>query len=235
MIARNPHTPAPRPGNTAGDTLRPVVAPEDWLKAQTARYAVKQYDPARGIDPAAWDALEQTLVLTPSSVGLQPWTFTVVDDPAVRARLREASFGQSQVTDAAKFVVFAARTGFSEADVDRFVARTAEVRGVSVASLAGLKGMAMGLVARPEPDRDAWAARQTYIALGNFLGAAAALGVDATPMEGFDPDAYDALLGLKERGYHAYAAAAAGHRSPEDKYAGLPKVRYAREAVIDRV
>lgn len=221
MIARNPYTPA--------------LGPDAWLAAQNARYAVKQYDPARTIDDATWDALEQTLVLTPSSAGLQPWKFTVVDDPAVRARLRDASYGQSPVTDAARFVVFAARTGFSEADVDRFIARMAAVRGVSAASLAGLKGMAMGVVARPEADRDAWAARQAYIALGNFLAGAAALGVDATPMEGFDPDAYDAILGLKEQGYHAFAAAAAGYRSPEDKYAGLPKVRFARETVIEHV
>lgn len=238
MIATNPNLkpeslPAPEPRPTPGQAPL-AVTPGDWLAAQRWRYAVKKYDPSRKIDAATWDALEESLVLTPSGIGLQPWKFIVVDDPATRARLREVSFGQPQITDAAKLVVFAARAGYSEADVDRFIARVAAVRGASLESLAGLKAAAMSVVNRPEADKDAWAARQVYIALGNFLASSAALGVDATPMEGLQPAKYDEILGLREKGYRTFAVAAAGYRSAEDKYASLPKVRFKREDVIAR-
>ena len=226
---------APNPNLKPELSPATFATPERWLTAQNWRYAVKKYDPSRSIDAETWDALEESLVLTPSGIGLQPWKFIVVDDPATRARLREVSYGQPQITDAAKIVVFAARAGYSETDVDRFVTRVAEVRGVSVESLAGLRQAAMSVVARPEAERDAWAARQTYIALGNFLASAAALGVDATPMEGLQPAKYDEILGLAAQGYRTFAVAAAGHRSAEDKYASLAKVRFAREDVVTHV
>ena len=224
MIALNPETNAPA-----------ITSPRGLLSALNWRYAVKKYDTSRPIDDATWDALEETLVLAPSGIGLQPWKFFVIDDPAVRARLREASYGQPQITEAAKLIVFASRVGYSEADVDRFIARVAEVRNQPLEALAGLRAAAMSVVARPQADRDVWAARQAYIALGTFVTAAAALGVDASPMEGLDPAAYDVILGLQEKGYHTLAVAAAGYRSSEDKYGALAKVRFARDVVIEHV
>lgn len=239
MIALNPDTKLSTADDIAAETRtlaeNAVATPTEIATALNWRYAVKQYDASRALDAATWDALQETLVLAPSSVGLQPWTFFVVDDKDVRARLREASWGQPQITDADKLIVFAARAGFDESDVDRVIARVAQVRGVPVDSLAGYKGMAMGIVARPESERDAWASRQTYIALGSLLTTAAMLGVDATPMEGLNADAYDGILGLKEQGYHTYAVVALGYRSADDKYAALPKVRFAREDVIKHV
>jgi nitroreductase len=206
------------------------------LDALNWRYAVKKFDPERPIDAGTWNALEEALVLTASGIGLQPWKFLVIDDHALRARLREASYGQPQITEADKLVVFAARTGYSAADVDRFVARVAEVRGLSLESLAGLRNAALSaVVRRPEADRDAWAARQPYIALGNFLTSAALLGVDACPMEGFEPAKYNALLGLDAQGYTAVAVAAAGYRSAEDRYGSLAKVRFPRDEVLTHV
>lgn len=234
MIAQNSDTKLP----TQDDLARAehaATTPSELVAALNWRYATKQYDASRALNGATWEALQQALVLAPSSIGLQPFKFFVVDDKTVRARLRAAAWDQSPFTDADKLIIFAARTGFNESDVDRFVARTAEVRGVPVEALAGFKGMAMGVVARPEAERDAWASRQAYIALGTLVTAAAALGVDATPMEGFDAAAFDEILGLQEKGYHAYAAAALGYRAQDDKYAQLPKVRYAREDVIEHV
>lgn len=238
MIALNPQAnldTAQIPEQGAVRAENAITSPENLLSALNWRYAVKKYDTARAIDAATWDALEEVLTLTPSGIGLQPWKFLVIDDPALRARLREASYGQPQITEAAKLVVFASRTGYSEADVERFIARVAEVRNQTPESLAGLKAAALSVVARPEADRDIWAARQTYIALGNFLTAAASLGVDASPMEGLEPARYDEILGLREKGYHTLAVAAAGYRSSEDKYAALPKVRFVRGEVVEHV
>lgn len=198
------------------------------------RYAVKAFDTTRKIEPAIWASLEEALILTPSSGGLQPWTFVVVDDPETREKLVPASYGQTQVKDSSHLVVFAAKQNFSEADVDAFIQRTAEVRGQTLESLAPYRGMLVGGIvnAMDTPTRNAWAGRQAAIALGNLLTSAALLGVDACPMEGFVPAQYDAILGLKEKGLGAVAVCALGYRSETDAYAALPKVRFAKETVL---
>src|SRR5687768_10787463 len=166
------------------------------------RYATKQYDPTRKISTADWATLEEALVLSPSSMGLQPWTFLVVDDPAVRAQLLLASYGQPQVVDASHLVVFATKLNFTEADVDAHIRRTADVRGISVDALAGLRTMSVRSVVEgmTDAERRVWAGNQTYIALGNLITSAALLGIDATPMEGIERCRYDDILGLAPRG-----------------------------------
>ena len=213
-----------------------TMPPQDLLDALSWRYATKKFDPARTIPSDLWAALEQALVLTPSSYGLQPWMFVVVTDPDLKRRLRPASWNQSQVEDCSHLVVFLAKQRIEEADIDRFLGRTAEVRGQEPASLAGYRDFMMGdLVNGPRAAViDQWAARQVYIALGQFMTSAALLGVDTCPLEGLDPVAYDRLLGLEGSGYRTVCACPAGFRSAEDAHAAKPKVRYPLEEVIDR-
>jgi nitroreductase len=199
------------------------------------RYATKKFDPARKIQAPDWKTLEQALVLSPSSYGLQPWKFLVVENPDVRAKLRLAAYNQPQITDAAHLVVFAHRVGFNKDDVDRHVERVGQVRNLPPESLEGYRKAMLGAVQRPQDQIDAWASRQVYIALGNFLAAATLLGIDACPMEGFDAAQFDQILGLKEQGYHAQVLAAAGYRAEDDAYAKLPKVRYSPEDVVAHV
>jgi nitroreductase len=207
------------------------------IASLTWRYAVKRFDPDRRIARDDWAALEQALVLSPSSYGLQPYRFLVIDDPALRTRLRQAAFGQTQVTDADRLVVFAARTDLTRAEVDHFLARTAEVRGVPPAALEPYRrAIVDDLVEGP---RHAWighwAARQAYLALGNLLTAAATLGIDACPMEGFDPERYDDLLALRADGLHAVVQCALGYRHRDDHHAHEAKVRFpAAELIIHR-
>lgn len=211
------------------------LSPEAALAALQWRYATKQFDPARTIPPGTWAVLEQALVLAPSSTGLQPWRFVVVTDPGVRKQLHPAAYNQPQILDCSHLVVFCGRTPPTAADADRHIARTAEVRGVSVESLGGFAKMVKGAATRPADEGAAWAARQVYIALGMFLTTAAMVGVDACPMEGFEPAKFDAILGLTAKGYGSVSLAAAGYRHPDDKYAGLPKVRFPVDAVVERV
>lgn len=224
--------PVAAPGREA---LPAVVSPGGLLAAMRRRYAVKRFDSERRIPGPFWDALEESLRLTASSYGLQPWKFFAVDDPALREKLRTASYGQAQVVEADRYLVFAVRTAFTEADIDRFVACVAETRKVSQASLAGFRRMMLELLERTPEEREAWAGRQAYIALGNFLTSAAVLGVDACPMEGFEPKEYDRILALAPKGYTALVAVAAGYRSAADAHAERPKARFPRAEVIEHL
>lgn len=208
---------------------------ESLLQQLNWRYATKKFDATRKLSATVWAVLEQALILTASSYGLQPWKFIVVTDPALKARLRPASWNQSQVEDCSHLVVFTAKQDITEADLDRFIARTAEVRGTTVESLAGYKGYMMGdLVngARHAVIHE-WAARQTYIAMGNLLTSAALLGIDACPFEGIEPAKYDEILGLKGTGYATISACPVGYRAEDDKYASAPKVRFEGRDVVD--
>lgn len=214
-----------------------TITSQQLLDRLNWRYATKQFDPNGKISPQDWAALEDALILTPSSGGLQPWKFIVVTDPAVRARLLPASYGQSQITNASHLVVFAAKQNFNEADVDALVNRTAAARGVSVESLAPFRDMLVaGMVkSMDEQARNVWARNQAYIALGNLLTSAALLGIDACPMEGFDRAQYDEILGLNKQGFASAVIATLGYRTSSDQYATAPKVRFPKEQVFAHV
>jgi nitroreductase len=198
------------------------------------RYATKQFDHARKISAQDWATLEEALLLTASSGGLQPWKFIVVTDAATRAKLTPASYGQAQINDASHLVVFASKNNFSEADVDAHIKHVAEVQGASIEALAPLRGMLVGGIVKSQDEatRNAWARNQAYIALGNLLTSAALLGIDACPMEGFNRAQYDEILGLKAKGFAAAVIATLGYRSATDKYASAPKVRFPKEQVF---
>ncbi len=213
------------------------VSPHAVNDALHWRYATKKFDASRKIPAALWAALEQALVLSPSTMGLQPWKFVVVQDPATRERLSAAAWGQSQPLDCSHFVVFAGRKGLDSKDIERHLARTAEVRGVTRESLSGFAQM---LHSGTEPARmdstlDSWMARQVYLALGMFIMSASVLGIDTCPMEGIEAPKFDEILGLTAVGYGALCACAAGYRSSEDKYASLPKVRFRPQDVVVHV
>jgi nitroreductase len=214
-----------------------TISSQQLLDRLNWRYATKQFDPNRKINAQDWATLQDALLLTPSSGGLQPWKFTVITDPAVRAKLLPASYGQPQITDASHLVVFAAKKNFSEADVVAFIAHTAAARGVPVESLAAYRDMLVGGIVKAldEKGRDAWARNQAYIALGNLLTSAALLGIDACPMEGFDRAQYDEILGLNAQGYASAVIATVGYRAATDKSASAPKVRFPKEQIFAHI
>ena len=208
-----------------------LTAALDW------RYATKQFDPTKKIPADIWAALEHALVQSPSSFGLQPWKFIVVTDPAVKAKLLPVSWGQAQVTDSSHHVVFTVRKGVDEAFVDKFLARQIELRGDTTESRAGYRRRMVGF--RPKitaaGQLDAWATKQIYIALGQFMASAALLGVDTCPMEGINPAAYDEILGLKGTEFATVVSCAAGYRAGADKYAAAKKVRFATADLVRHV
>jgi len=196
------------------------------------RYATKRFDPTKKIPAETWAALEESLVLAPSSFGLQPWRFIVVNDRAIRQKLLPLSWNQNQIVDASHLVVLTARRGLGKDDVLAFTRRITEVRGIPESAIAEYRDMMLGFVDRSQSTIDDWAARQVYIAMGVLLTSAAMLGVDTCPMEGIEPAKYDEVLGLTSTGYRTLAVVTAGYRHPEDGYAGLKKVRFNADNVI---
>src|SRR6202142_3254075 len=207
------------------------------LDALQWRYATKVFDAAQKIPVDVWQTLERALVLTPTSYGLQPYRFLVLHDPARRAELLPHSWNQRQVVDASHFVVFTARTKVTDADVNKLIKHTSDVRKIPAESLNFYRDMMLGDVVNGPRGKIAheWAARQAYIALGNLMTCAALLGVDACPMEGLSPTEYDRVLGLNGSGYATVVACALGYRAATDKYASLPKVRYEAKELVQGV
>jgi len=216
--------------------MKPVSS-ETLTRQLNWRYATKKFDPTKKISDADWLALEHTLVLTPSSFGLQPWKFIVITNQEVKEKLVPLSWGQRQVADASHTVVLAIRQKLDEQEIVRHVNRTAEVRGVEHSALEKYKKSMVNVLLHPTHHAtiDEWATRQVYIALGSFMTAAAVIGVDTCPMEGIQPKKYDEVLGLTGTGYATVLACPAGYRAADDKYAVTPKVRFKHEDVVIRI
>jgi nitroreductase len=212
-----------------------VLDPKQLQESLAWRYATKKFDSSKRIPSDVWKALEASLVQSPSSYGLQPYKFIVLTDPKIRDQIKAVSWNQAQVTDCSHYVILAIRKDMGEEWVDKFLARTAEVRGAALESLAGYKKYMMGdIVNGPRSaEVNEWATRQSYIAFGTLMLAAAVMGVDACPIEGMVPAKVDEILGLEAQGLGSVAACALGYRSADDKYATLPKVRFPVETLVE--
>ncbi len=213
-----------------------AVTPDHLLGQLRWRYAVKKFDAARRIPAETWGALIESLVLSASSYGLQPWKFFVVETPETRAQLLPHSWGQKQVVEASHLIVFALKNGVGADDATRLARRTAEVQGVPVDATDGYRKMVThSLTSKPQAEVDVWMTHQIYIALGHFLTSAALLGIDTCPMEGFVPAKYDEILGLPEKGYRSVVLATAGYRAADDPHAAKPKVRFETTEVVESI
>lgn len=210
---------------------------ESINEALNWRYATKLFSKDKKISQADWHLVEESLRLSPSSYGLQPWKFIVVSDEKIRQSLREVSWNQSQVTDASHYVVFTALNILDENYVAKYIDSMANQRSIGRENLAGLEKMINSdLVNGPRSKTIGhWAQRQAYIAMGQVMFSAALQKIDSCPLEGLDPAAYDKILGLEGSQYSTVAAVAFGYRSQEDKYQDFKKVRFERNEVISDI
>ncbi len=212
-----------------------AVANDLLLQQLRWRYATKKFDPTRKIPPEDWRTLEEALMLTPSSFGLQPWKALVVTDQPLRERLVPATWNQRQIADCSHLVVFTVKRRLQEADVDAYLDRMAAVRGVPRDSLADFRQIMVNALFKSPLSHHlvAWARQQVYIALGSLIASAALLGIDTCPMEGMEPAKYDEALDLHPRGLTTSVLCAAGYRAADDSYAALPKVRFPADQLIE--
>ncbi|MCA9126829.1 MAG: NAD(P)H-dependent oxidoreductase [Planctomycetales bacterium] len=195
------------------------------------RYATKRFDASKKIDAETWQQLQSSLVLTPSSYGLQPWKFLVITDEAVKSQLPAISWNQLQPKDCSHMVVFAARKTVDEEYINRFIQTVVSTRELPADAMNGYRDILVATTAKMESHLD-WNSRQVYIALGQFMMAAALLQVDTCPMEGILPEKYDALLGLTDTEYTTVVACAAGYRHEADQQAAAKKVRFSDNELV---
>jgi len=211
---------------------------ENLLSQLKWRYAVKRFDPNKTISSKDWGTLEDSLVLSPSSFGLQPWKFYVVTNEDVRKELQQHSWDQPQIVECSHLVVIAARKDSTRRDIENYLELIMKVRGTPAEELEVLKGMMLGSQKQATEDGfiNEWAARQCFISLGFLLSAAAVLGIDACPMEGFVPAEYDRVLGIDDDGYFSVVVCAVGYRDGEEDWLSkLSKVRYPKDEMIKRI
>ncbi len=193
------------------------------------RYATKVFSD-RKIEQADLDELLEVLRLSPSSFGLQPWKFIVIEDKELREKLVEHSYGQRQVADASHLIVLTVKKNIDTDYIKKFVRFMAETRGVSAESLKDYEDVMISSITKKSREEvQEWARRQVYIALGMLHFAAATKRIDSCPMEGFDKDAYDRILGLED--HTSVVLCPVGYRG-EDKYATRKKVRFPRDEVF---
>ena len=200
------------------------------------RYATKKMDPAQAVDQDKVDAIIEAVRLAPTSSGTQPFELIVVTNDETKAKIREVAWDQSPVTEGSHLLVFAAWDNYTEERIDAVLQAMIDLRG----ELPGIADYYGNLKATYVP-RDAnvnfeHAARQTYIALGFAMLAAADLEVDCTPMEGFDPDSVDGILGLTERGLRSVVLLPLGHRDESgDWLVSMPKLRKSADDMVSVV
>ncbi len=203
------------------------------IDALNWRYATKAYDSTKKLDSTQVSTLIESVRLTPSSFGLPTYKLIHVKDVETREKLKAAAWGQTQITDASEFLVFAAKTNLGESDINEFMNEVSKARNVPVESLFGYADMIKGSVgSRSTEENTAWATKQAYIGLGVLLATAALERIDASPMEGFDSAQFDEILSLKELNLKSVVVVAIGHRSANDAHSSLTKVRISTGSLV---
>ncbi len=204
-----------------------------FIQHQNWRYATKKYDATKKVSDQNIALLKEAVRLTASSYGLQPFQVLIITDPKIKQQLQPASWGQSQIVDASHLFVFVNKTTIEPSDIDKHIANTSTTRNLPAQALAGYADFMKNTLLKMAPEDIAvWTAKQTYIALGNLLHAAAELQIDTTPIEGFEPTKYNEILSLTEKGLNATLVAAIGYRSTDDATQHLAKVRKSNEELF---
>jgi len=198
------------------------------------RYATKKFDASKKISTDDLKTLLNVLRFTPTSYGMQPLKFLVVTDDELRTKLQAASFNQTQVKDASHLIIICAQTETSSNHIDEMTELMSKTRAIEIEKLQGFNNyVKSALKDFTAHEMLLWNSKQAYIALGMLLSACARLRIDSTPMEGFEPDKYEEILDLQQKGLRAILACPIGYRSEEDHYSKLEKVRKPLDKLVE--
>jgi len=203
-----------------------------FLSQLERRYATKKFDTSNPITKEQYAAVLNAIRMAPTSLGLQPFHVTVVTDQNTRTKLAENGWHQPQFTTADYVLVFSGRTDI----IARSKQFTSDMlaKGAPAEKMDAFSGMVHGLDAGfpTEEARAGWAKHQAYIALGFGLAAAAELGIDSCPMEGFDRDAFKKILALPEDHYPVVVLALGNHAKDDVAY---PKYRFPESDLFNTI
>lgn len=203
------------------------------LENRTWRYATKKFDSSKKITDSDFEQLMQSVQLTASSYGLQPYHIFIITKKKIREQLKLVSWEQSQITDASHLVVFANQINFDSKLIDDYLTNVSETRNIPLKNLKEYSDfMKSKLLDLPEIAKNIWSAKQTYIALGNLMQAAAELKIDTCPIEGFETEKYNKILNLNKKGLTATVVLPMGYRSKDDQTQFYPKVRKSKEELF---
>lgn len=204
-----------------------------FIKDAQWRYATKKFDATKKVSAEDLATIKEAIRLSASSYGLQPYKVFIIENPELRAQLQPASWGQSQIVDASQVIVFANMTQFGDADIDAYIQNLSQTRNIPVEAVQGYADFMKSKITPLATDvKSNWTAKQTYLALGNLMNVAAELKIDVTPMEGFEADKYNEILGLTEKGLNAAVVATIGYRHEEDATQHYAKVRKSNEELF---
>ncbi|MFV5688086.1 NAD(P)H-dependent oxidoreductase [Flavobacterium sp. ZT3R25] len=204
-----------------------------FLENQNWRYATKKFDTSKKITTEDLNILKEAIRLSSSSYGLQPYKVIIVENPELRALLQPAAWGQSQIVEASHLIIFANETNVDNTTIDSYLKNISETRNTPIEALSGYGDFMKSKISTLETEvKNIWTAKQTYLALGNLLNAAAELKIDATPMEGFVPAQVNEILGLDKLGLNATLITTLGYRHDEDATQHYKKVRKSNEELF---
>ncbi len=215
----------------------------ELIKAVQSRYTCKAYNPEKKIPAEHIEQLKTLLQFSPSSVNSQPWHFIVAASDAGKAKVAEGTanfaFNTDKILKASHVIVLCTRQELSEQHLLQVLAQEAADGRVtdekSKAAMHQGRQFFVNMHRFELKDAQHWMEKQTYLALGTLLLGAASLGIDATPIEGFDVTALNQALGLREQGYNASVIVALGYRDDSDFNAKLPKSRLPQSDVISEI
>jgi nitroreductase len=200
------------------------------------RYATKKFDASKKVSQQHIELIKEAVQLTASSYGLQPYKVLEINNPELRSTLKPLSWNQTQITDASHLFLFCNTIAVTDKDVDDLMQLKSEINKTSIEKFSGYGEFVKGkLKEKSTIEMFHWTAKQTYIALSNALNACAELEIDCTPMEGFETDAINEKLGLKEKGLNACVLLAVGYRHSEDIAQNLIKARKTIDEIFEEI
>lgn len=206
-----------------------------FLENLNWRYATKKFDSTKKVSDENLQKIRDAIRFAPTSYGLQMFSVVEVLDIEIRNKIKEASYGQSQVTDADRLFVFCARNDGEKRVEDMFTNMSGGNEEVRKTALAGYEGAVRGAVLSKDKDSLLnWSGRQAYIALGFALAAAAELKIDSCPMEGFNPMKVKEILGLGDE-FMPIAMLPVGYRDESDTHLNNPKFRFPESEIFTKV
>jgi nitroreductase len=207
-----------------------------FIENQNWRYATKKFDASKKISTKDLEILKEAIRLSTSSYGLQPYKILIIENPEIRAKLQPVSWGQTQITEASHLFVFANFTDVQESHIDEYIINIANTRGIKTEDLKGYSDfMKSKIISLDSDTKSIWTSKQTYLALANLMNAAAELKIDVTPMEGFESEKYNEILGLNELGLNASLVATIGYRHNDDQTQFFTKVRKSNSELFTTI